>query len=86
MCPSRRRPPRLFDPKGDYRAEVTLYRCGGQFIIPAKFINKTNGLIKRNIAKLIREATKENIIKLESLGVRCLINDAPFDGLQKQVC
>ena len=84
MCPSRRRPPRLYDPKADYRSDVTIYRCGVMFVIPAKYMTKA-GLINKNIAKLIRNATKENIMKLEELGVSCMVDDMPLYGLDKRV-
>lgn len=79
MCPSRRRPPRLFDPKGDYRSDVTMYRCGVKFIIPAMYTNK-KGLINKEVAKLIREATRENIMKLEEMGISCTVDDMPLYG------
>jgi len=83
MCPSRRRPPRLYDPKADYRSDVTIYRCGVMFIIPAKYITRA-GLIKKTIAKLIRNATKENIIRLEELGISCIVDDMPLYGLENR--
>ena len=84
MCPSRRRPPRLYNPNADYRSDVTIYRCGVKFCIPAMHTTK-NGLIKKNIAKLIRNATKENIMQLEELGVSCLVDDMPLYGFDNRV-
>lgn len=84
MCPSRRRPPRLFDPKADYRSDVTLYRAGAMFIIPAKYVGKKSGLINKNIASLIRHATKENIMRLEELGVTCLLGEVPAVGEERR--
>lgn len=84
MCPSRRRAPRLFDPKADYRSDVTIYRAGAMFIIPAKYIGKKSGLINKHIAKLIRNATKESIIKLEEMGVVCRFGEVPEVGTERR--
>ena len=84
MSPSRRRGPRLFDPKADYRSETVVYRAGAMFIIPAKYTTK-EGTINKAIAKLMRDATKENITKLEGFGVTCLLGEVPeSSGVQRR--
>lgn len=80
MCPSRKRPPRLYDPKADYRSDLTIYRAGATFIVPASFVAKKTGLINKEVAELIRNATKENILKLEEMGVSCIVDDMPLYG------
>lgn len=85
MCPSRRRPPRLYNPNADYRSDVTVYRCGVKFVVPACFIGKKSGLIDKTVANLIRNATKENVLALEEMGVSCIVDDMPLYGLGRRV-
>ena len=61
--------------KRRYIVDSILRRGQMEFFIPASLHN-SDGYIRRGIIKLINEATKENVEKLERLGVRCYLNVA----------
>lgn len=61
--------------KSTYIADSLLRRGQMEFLIPASLHN-SEGYIRKCIVKLINEATRENIEKLERLGVRCSLNVA----------
>lgn len=84
MCPSRKRPPRLYNPNADYRSDVTIYRCGVMFVVPAELTTKA-GLINKEVAKLIRNATRENVMQLEEMGVSCIVDDMPLYGFGSRI-
>lgn len=80
---NRRRPINLGESR-DNRTETTVYRAGAMFIIPAEYTAKKTGLINKTVAKLIRNATKENIAKLEDMGVVCRLGEVPAVGTEER--
>lgn len=68
----------------DNRSETIMYRNGAMFIIPATYSNKKTGHINKYVVKLIRNATKENIEKLEDMGIVCRLGDVPAVGEERR--
>ena len=61
--------------RSKYISDSVMRKGQLEFIIPAKLHN-SEGCIRRGIVKLVREATRENIERLEKLGVTCSLNVA----------
>lgn len=59
--------------RSQYISDSLIRRENMEFLVPAKLHN-SEGVIRRCIIKLMKELTRENIEKLERLGVSCYVN------------
>lgn len=78
MGKSRRRPINMGEDR-DNRSDITIYRNGASFVVPVSCQVK-DGRVRKDVAQLIRNATKENIERLMLLGVVCVVDDVPEVG------